>query len=179
MKNNYSRGSAGGIILIVVGIILCCLLLGVLVKTYRNSTFSSTFVPTQVVAPKSASSTQTQVSTNNQFVPPTGECEMVINEPDDEDNVSSSVYFSGFLRGCGSVSAQMLIGSVSLYRYGTSEALAPALTIKAARSVTSGDVEFSGYVYIPDSIRVEKGVMKFKHFLPNGGTNTINRIVYF
>lgn len=180
MKNNYSRGSAGGIILIIVGIILCCLLLGVIVKTYKNSTFSSTFVPTQVVAPKSSTSSQASSSnTTNEFVAPTGGCQMVISEPSDGDNVSTPIYFSGFLRGCGSVSAQMLLGSVSIYRYGTAEALAPALTIKAKQSVTSGDVLFSGYIEIPEVSRIEKGVIKFKHFLPTGGTSTINRIIYF
>lgn len=181
MKNNYSRGSVGGIILIVVGIILCCLLLGVLVKTYKNSTFSETFVPTQAVSPKPSTqaTTNTPTASNQGFVESTTSCEMIISEPDDEDNVSTSLYFSGYLSGCGSVSAQMLIGSVSLYRYGTAEAVVPSLTIKARNSVVSGNVDFSGYLSIPNSTKIEKGVLKFKHFLPNGGTNTINRIVYF
>lgn len=180
MKNNYSRGSVGGIILIVVGIILCCLLLGVLVKTYKNSSFSSTFVPTQAVAPQSSSTTTAQTVPSKEFVSPTSDCQMVVTEPDDDDNVSIPVYFSGYLRGCGSVTAQMLIGSLTLYRYGTAESLAPALSLKASRSVTNGDVPFSGYLDIPESSsRIEKGILKFKHFLPSGGTDTINRIIYF
>lgn len=183
MKTKYSRGSVGGVVLIIIGIVLCLLLLGVLVKTYKNSSFTTGFVPTSTTSsntsPKPGTSSAGATVTANDFVPATAACEMVIDEPDEEDNVSSSIYFSGYLTGCGSVSAQMLIGSVTVYRYASSEALAPSLTIKAARSVRSGNVNFSGYIEVPKDLRVEKGVMKFKHFLPSGGTKIINRIVYF
>jgi Na+-transporting methylmalonyl-CoA/oxaloacetate decarboxylase gamma subunit len=189
MKKNYSRGSVGGVILIVVGIVLCFLLLGVLVKTYRNSgMFSNNFVPnsstttpTKSSATPSTSNSGGGVTVEQQqgFVPASADCRMVITEPDDEDTVDSPIYFSGYLTGCGTVSAQKLLGNITLYRYGTSDALGPAITLRNQTAVREGNVNFSGYFNIPSNTNADKGVMKFKHFLPDGSTRTQDIIVYF
>lgn len=186
MKNNLSRGSVGSVILIIVGIILCLLLLGVMVKTFQNSSFSEGFIPSSTVN-KNSTSTSSSTSSNsstvsspsNDFVPSTASCQMIISEPDDADNVSNHLYFEGYLSGCGTVTSGMLIGSVTLYKYGTSEAVGSSLTIRSSGIVRSGPVNFSGYLEIPSDIRIEKGVLKFKHFLPQGGSKNIDRIVYF
>ena len=186
MKTNYSRGSVGGVILIVVGIVLCFLLLGVLVKTFRSSgSFSNSLVPisttatpktqTQATTPSNSVSTQVQ----NNFIAAGSDCKMVINDPVDEDNVDIPIFFSGYLSGCGTVSAQMLLGSVTVYRYGTAEALAQSITLRAQNTVREGNINFSGYLNIPSGIKAEKGLIKFKHFLPDGGTDTHNVVVYF
>ncbi len=190
MKTNYSRGSVGGVILIVVGIVLCFLLLGVIVKTFRSSgAFSSNFVPSSVTTsstgattPKTQTTTSTNTSsaqTQNEFISSTSDCRMVINDPGDEDSVDVPIFFSGYLTGCGTVTAQMLLGSVTIYRYGTAEALAPSITLRAQNTVREGNINFSGYLNIPSGIQAEKGLIKFKHFLPDGGTDTHNVVVYF
>lgn len=189
MKNNYSRGSVGGVILIVVGIVLCFLLLGVLVKTYKNSgMLSGGFVPTApTTTPKKST---TSVSSSNSgagviveqeqgFVPASADCRMVITEPDDKDTVDTPIFFSGYLTGCGTVSAQKLLGNVTLYRYGTSDPLGPALTLRNQSSVREGNVNFSGYFNVPSNENADKGIMKFKHFLPDGSTRTQDITVYF
>ena len=184
MKTNYSRGSVGGVILIVVGIVLCFLLLVVLVKTFRSSgSFSDSLLPISTTAtPKTQTTTSSNmVSTQvqNNFIAAGSDCKMVINDPVDEDNVDIPIFFSGYLSGCGTVNAQMLIGSVTVYRYGTAEALTKSITLRAQNTVREGNINFSGYLNIPSGIKAEKGLIKFKHFLPDGGTDTHNVVVYF
>lgn len=191
MKKELSKGSIGGVIMIVIALILIIFVCGIAFNVYKSSSTTTTPVPgAQKPATSSSSATTSTFHTGSpvsSYLYPDSaginvdisKCVMVIDNPSEGQQTGSPIYFSGYLSGCGVVQPGMLIGSVALYDYVTSNLVSNAITLYANEYSNGGPYQFKGYLNYQNDMNIRHGVVRFNHFRPDSSTRSYAYSVYY
>jgi hypothetical protein len=174
-----NKGNAGGVVLIIVGVILSVFLLGVMMTAYKNSTVGQSIInPNTPSSAQSGGYVPTQSTPHTTTPSATSNCKITVLTPEDGITVPAKINFTGYLTGCPLVGENDFVGSVGLYRYVDKELLG-SVPIRADGLSEGGKTYFHGYINHDQQFEIERGYLLFKYYRNESTQGTYVRTVYF